>query len=192
MIDLSLARPVMRALEQETRKTASALRRGAASALNKTARTARTQASREIRKTLALKAARVNKELRILKATRNDLEASVVCYYKPIKVTEFTGTRRVRRGLSVKPRKDRPRYVIPAFTIPGAGTRMFKRVSPGERWSKDRPHTSSPNLPIAEPYGPPVMQLFKERLPQLIRFSEDVMRRNLDREIGYYLSRLNG
>ncbi len=65
---------------------------------------------------------------------------------------------------------------------------VYIRVRQGSRWTKGRPRTSSPNLPIKELLGPNDLTILGERLDDLVRVSDKLLQERLQHEIDWALN----
>lgn len=184
-----------RALAADLKRQQRDLRRGGARAINRTAITTRKKASQVIRETLNVKAAKIKNRLRIHKATAVNLSGDIQSRYKPLRVSDFNGIRQTKKGVTVRMRKDKPRKVFKgAFiaTVRSGHRGAFIRAGNGTRWTKGRPRTSSPNLPIKELLGPNDQTVFGENLDDLVKLSDRVLQERLQHEIDYALNGIRG
>lgn len=191
---LTFAKGLHRRLAKQAEAEARAIRRGAVRALNLTAVSARAAAAKQVRGVLAIKAGAAKKQFRINKATPVALSARLEARAKPIPASAF-GVRRIRSGVSVQFRKDKPRITFKgAFvrTMKSGHRGVFRRARGAARWSKGRPRTSSPNLPIKEIFGPQVVGIFEERIARVVQETAPVLEKNLDHEIGRALDNAQG
>lgn len=183
-----------KALKRQIEEEEKALRRGAVRALNKSARTGRTAASREVRKTLNVRAGEVNRLITIRKATPKQLEAGVRAKYKQVPVIAFSGVRQTRKGVTVRMRKDKPRMLFKGAFITRLRTdisdsrkNVYRRHPDPWLWTKGRPETSSPNLPLKVLYGPTVFKVFGENIEVLTVTANAVLAKNLEHELDFAL-----
>lgn len=179
-----------RALAADVKRQARDLRRGAARAINRTAVTTRKHASQRIRETLNVKASKVKDRLNIVRANSSHLTGAVQSKRKPLRVSDFNGVRQTHKGVTVRMRKDKPRKLFKgAFmaTMKSGHRGAYIRKPGGTRYSRGRPYTSSPNLPILELLGPNDQTIFGENLDDLVRLSDDLLQERLQREIDWAL-----
>jgi len=195
MLAMSFAKSASRAIEKEIDGHARKIEKASIRALNKTVRTGRTAASKIIRKTVNVKAKAVNKSLKIERAKKGKPVARIQSTYKAIPVIEFSGVRQTKKGVSVRMRKDMPRKLFRgAFiaTMKSGHKGVFRRLGKQylKRWSPGRKQTrGTENLPIKELYGPPVHNIFGDKINEIIRVSDGVLEKNLDHEIKFELSK---
>lgn len=193
-IAVAAIRAAHRAIAADLKRQKRDLRRGGARAINRTAVTSRKRASQVIRKTLNVKAAKIKNRLKIRKASANNLAGAVQSHYKPLRVSDFNGMRQTRKGVTVTMRKDKGRKLFGgAFivTLKNGYRGAYIRAGIGANgWTKGRPHTSSPNLPIYELLGPNDQTIFGENLDSLVRLSDADLQKNLQHEIEYALRRV--
>jgi len=81
------------------------------------------------------------------------------------------------------------RHIYPDFfvaTMPGGYTSVYQRHGAGQRWSKDRPRTSGPNLPIKE--SSITLEELEETRADLLRDGEDRYRALLVQELNFELN----
>ena len=87
-------------------------------------------------------------------------------------------------------RKDKTRKLFKGAFIarmPNGHQGVFRRSKKSTKFTKGRPSTSSPNLKIYELYGPNVQGIFAEKTDDIIRVSDGVLIKNLNREINFAL-----
>lgn len=136
-----------------SRLKADAVPRVNARALNRAIDRARTGTVRALAQAKGVPSKFLRKRVQAYKATPKTLRGSLwVGLQKPIPIDSIPGARLVTQGkhagtlragrLSVKPFK---------ATMPNGKTGLWLRVEPGKRWTRFRPPTSSPNLPIERP-----------------------------------------
>ena len=123
--------------------------------LNRTADQVRTAGVKSISAELGTKQKTVREQLRVIRATRSKLASIVVGTGKAIGLIHFHA-RQTAAGVVVT-LYGKKKLFKGAFiqTMPGGHRGIFRRRH-GTGWSKGRPRTSSPNLPIREMWGPGV------------------------------------
>ncbi|MDX9819494.1 MAG: phage tail protein [Desulfococcus multivorans] len=169
--------------------------------LNKTLAGVKTDASAEIRKTLNVKKAEVDKTFRIGKATAANLTASIMTTGAPLPLGSFLNSRQTKTGVSVVIKKDRGRKIL---------RRTFKaRTKSGHAgiFERDYRQAAAPGTPAKIPYAKlpkkyrlPISEKFGPRVPDIME-NEPVMntvlaqagrrlQKNLKHELDYELSTL--
>lgn len=119
-----------------------------ARALNKTVMEVRTEARREIRKTRKLPVRVINASLKVRKAHKSRLVATITASGEPIPLRDYGATQR-RKGVTVNV-SGRRKIVKDAFIVDKIGRHVFKRVGHAR-------------LPIKKLYGPSLPTAFVTR-----------------------------
>lgn len=161
--DIEVARRYITELDER------AIARAAARALNDVGRAVRTQGAREIkREHPALKIGTIKRAMRLEKATRFNLSASVSTTGKPMSVLLFNATESKKRGVSARIGKGRKRLIEyhgrRAFKIEAYGGEVFvRRADKGRRVRRFR----GPSMPgVFRAQRPAFDKLIGERWPK--------------------------
>jgi hypothetical protein len=154
------------------------VRRAAARALNRTGQQVRTRAVRDTAKTMGLTGKRVREAITLFKANPNALYAEVKAKGQPISLKEFKA-RQTRKGVTAKVMGERKLYRH-RFIVQSLGGHVF------EREGKKR-------FPIRKLWGPSVPAVFlMDNINKALRdHAAERWRINFDRELNFYLNRIN-
>ena len=179
-------------LEKELKDTASKMQKAGVRALNKTATQGRNVAQREIRQTINLKASRIKQVLKVKRATNADKMSAIRAGYQQVPVIYYNGVRQTKKGVSVRMRKDLPRFLFKgAFIATASGHKgAFRRKKGANRRTKGRPATSSPNLPLIELKGPSPQNIFAEHIDIILKKNDAVLERNYKHELDFIFGRI--
>jgi hypothetical protein len=158
-------------------------------ALNKTADQAKVQASRQIRDTgYNLKAGDIKAAMRVMRASPDNLVASVVTSGRPIPLIKY-GARQVKAGVSVNVLKGR-KVIQHAFiaTMPNGHTGVYVREAGGKHV---KVRSSWHQLPIRELFGPSIPEAIVNSAVQeaLRAFIVDKFPSILQQETRYWQTR---
>ncbi|MBF0590301.1 MAG: phage tail protein [Magnetococcales bacterium] len=178
------------ALKREMRLLGNNAPRVIRRTLNRTLTNERTFLSKRIRQEVILKAAIIKRHMRLNRARGQHFDASVRIFGKPLGMENF-GARQVRRGVSVKIRKNKPRELIHSgFRVrPGS-----KRLKAGTFFIRKRGRRGKrvARLPIKRLLGPSVPAIVGEN-PKLLNEATDYgaerLTINAQRELDYELSK---
>jgi antitoxin component of RelBE/YafQ-DinJ toxin-antitoxin module len=165
-------REVQRALEQLGVKARPAMVR----AINRTAASAKTAMVRVVAKDMKLKATDVRERIGVRHATPGRLAAQLTASAKRLPLKDF-GARPTRRGVSAN--TGGGRKVYPGTFIAQMGTGhvgVFGR-------------TSTKRLPIAEHFGPSVVQVFEKHQQVGIDRATEQLEKNVASELRFALSK---
>ena len=153
--------------------------------LNRTATSTRSLAVKEIRSQINLRAARVRKGLRIVRANRTRLEVQIIAARRPVLLSRFAARQLTRRGkpagisVKVKPR-GRTKQLRGAFfiTLRGSGAKgiAFRRPGVGR-------------LPVEVPHGPSVDQVFRTVRNDIEPEVFAIYNRNLRQQVSFEMRR---
>jgi len=176
----------VRSLARELALLPSELEKAQVRALNRTVRVQRNHESRVIRSKLALRAAPIKRDFpRVRRANRADLTASfgVVRRGRPLYRGRpvYLGTRQTRRGLSVRDRKDQPRYLLEGAFI-----------SKNKRLSLERVYRNGKRvgrLPVDLVYGESPYEVFGEISDAATTRAGEYYQARLLHEMDWILSR---
>ena len=156
--------------------------------LNKTLKNEQVFISRKIRDEVTLKASKVKQHLRIQRATRDSLQASIDIQGKPIGFRHY-GARQTRRGVSVKIRKQKPRELVTrAFRLKNDVTRPGMRMVGGTFWKR----VGRPRTPLKRLVGPSVPNIVAENEPlfrEVLQYGQMRLVVNANAELHYELTR---
>lgn len=172
-----------------------------ARALNRSLTTVRAEASKEIRSVLNLPASRTKDAISVHRASPATHVAAIRIAGRQIPLSQFTGTRQTKKGVSVKVKKTGSREVIPGTFLArmasghvgvfwrrkGSTHRGALRSSPKHRV------TYRPELAIDERFSLAVQQVLKEaNLSRLIAVAKARFRTEIVREIEFRTARRTG
>lgn len=152
-------------------------------ALNKTADNVKVQTSRLVREKRPLPAAVVKDAIRVTRANRTHLTASVTATGKPIPLREYNA-RQLKGGVKVTVTKGNRAFVGPAgrraFTVDRIGGHVFQRVGKGR-------------LPIKKLFGPSIPgTLLEEKTAEAWQHgAEQAFEKRLDEELAYEVRKFN-
>lgn len=165
-------------------------------AINRVARQAKTDTAKEIAKTVALKRKTILGKIRMSKATKSRLAASLYMDDSPVSLHHF-GARQTKKGVTYKIGKQGGRKLLPHGFIQAAKNAdlVFKRLAPGDdpRGRVDKHAGAMPSArryPIGVQRGPGVRELFgadsglQRRLQSGI--NQNLMK-NVDAQVKKYL-----
>ena len=153
----------------------------------------RTRASRQIRDAgYGLKAARIKKGIKVIKASSNRLTAILRANGRPIRLIEYSARKAGAGGVSVNVLHGRKivRHAFIAKQLNGQPA-VFERVGQGHKLVSKNGKLVREGLPIKQLYGPSVPdalvnQVVMDELERLVAEKFDgILRRN----IAYYASR---
>lgn len=138
---------IQQAIQQNEKAANIALQRS----INKTAKHAQSQLTKKVSQTLALPQKKIREQISIRNASRNNPQATITVSRKSIRLIEYQ-PRQVKRGVSIRVKKGRPRKTIKSAFI--ATMRSEHRgVFIRER---------STSLPIRELYGSAVIEVAQD------------------------------
>ena len=168
------------------------VRRAAARALNRTGQQVRTRAVRDTAKTMGLTGKRVREAITLFKANPNALHAEVKAKGQPISLKEFKA-RQTRKGVTAKIMGERTLYRH-RFMIQSLGGHVFEREGEKRLAKKGRyAGTNIKRQPIRKLWGPSVPAVFlMDNINKALRdHAGERWRLNFDRELQFYLNRIN-
>lgn len=160
--------------------------RAYARALNKTTAGVRTDMVTLARDEYTFKAKAVRERITIKKATFSNLESSTTSKGKGVLLTDFTGTRQTKKGLSVNVKKSTGRQILEhAFknaAPSGKMISMWRSVESGKRVGR---------YPVEAIYGPHPETIYNtpENWATLEGKASDRLVENFEHEVDYVLSR---
>ena len=135
-------------------------------AINRTLTGVKTDLDRETRKILNIKSSRVKKDMSSSTASKARLRGQVNSAGKPVGLTQFSGTKQKKKGVSVSVRKDTRRSIIQrAFIAKGRGDNIhvFWR-----KWSGTRqPHKNIAYAKLPRKYRLPIKTLYGPRIQDI-------------------------
>lgn len=175
-----------RALDQLGTRAPVAMAR----ALNRTTTSVRAVLARDIAGDIGLRVGTVRDELKIRRATPEQLTSAVSVSGARIALEKFGASgplpSRGRGTVSARIGGTRKRYEG-AFraTMRSGHTGVFRRVVASTRKSAG---AWARNLPIAELFGPSLPQVFGRKVPTTIEQGEQILAKNIEHEIGFELS----
>ncbi len=171
-------------------------------ATNKTLTTVKSDSAKAVYAELNLTQKRIKKNMKVKKMRWDKLEASISSTGKPVNLIDFTGTRPVKKGVSVKVKRTSKKSTIPhAFITYGRGG--VKRIVGRRKYRGDRTQASNklpwPKIsknklryPVEWLTGPRVEDILAEiyeRDETLNRYSKAYLK-NINHELTYELSKL--
>lgn len=168
-------------------------------ALNRSATSVRAEASREIRKVYTLRASSIGRAISLQRANRANLTAVLTATGNRLSLTQFTGVRQTKRGVSVEIKRGNRRVISHAFLAQmKSGHRgVFIRAYEGTGgqapvYRNKRARKSGNDLPIAEITTLSMPKAFtSERvLGALQRVARQRFTVEYERAARFYLSRL--
>lgn len=147
-------------------------------ALNKVAQNVRTASGRAIRQRRALPASVVNKALAIRRASRSNLQSSLVVTGKPIPLKDYRA-RQTRRGVTVSVTTGTRKLVPGSFIVQKLSGHVFQRAG------KKR-------LPIEKLVGPSLPSTFLQENVKLawLTVAKEAMIKRTSEELRFELSKL--
>ena len=153
-------------------------------AINRAMDAGRVTASREVAKIYTVRAGKVNEKIKVSKASKTNLEASVTWTGRPMNLADF----------KVSPKEPRPaqRPVLKAGVLKSSGLKpvpgvFVANVKSGRRAFK---RTGKPRLPIESVYGPSIPQMLgNQEVVDAVQASE-VLDARLEHEITRILDKL--
>ncbi len=186
--------------------------------LNKTLTGVRTDASAQIRTELNATKKAVDATFKIQKATAGNMTAAISSTGKPLPLSEFTGTRQTKTGVSVLIKKGRKRETIPGTFIAkmkNGREGVFWRTWHGEKrkrgsmekainrqgyaWSS-RSQRFIPMAALPKRYRLPITQRFSSSIPdvfgnepimkEVLAKANERLHTNLEHELRYELEKL--
>lgn len=169
--------------------------------INRTLTGAKTDLDRATRKILNIKSARVKKDMYTKPASAGRLSGRVGSCGRPVGLTQFTGTRQTKTGVSVSVRKDTRRKVIPrAFIADGRNnnTHVFwRKWHEVKRPSKNLVYAKLPRKyrhPLKSLYGPRIQDIQSQ--PEVTGPVQEQatvrLKKRIDHELTYLLRKYNG
>jgi len=188
LINFNAQKPILKALNKRLEDTPKAMRKGARRAINRTLTTARKETSKAIRADLALRAGDIKD--RIEKKMVFDLEGKLVVRDRRLELIKFRTPRQTkltrrrgaaRGGVKVTIYKRKGRQLIP-------GAFIAKGIKSGREHVMKR--EGSERYPVKILYGPSITKTANRHLPEILKRTEPVFAKNLDREIQFALSKL--
>lgn len=168
-------------------------------ALNRAATSVRAEASREIRNVYTLRASAIGRAITLQRANSSTLTAVLTAKGRRLSLTNFTGVRQTRRGVSVQIKRGQRRVISHAFLATmasghrGVFMRAYKGVGGGEpRYREKRVRRRGNDLPISEITTLSLPKAFvSERvLGSLVKVSRTRFAIEYERAARFYLSRL--
>jgi hypothetical protein len=199
MIEVDVRHDLRQVAARFSGQVRAQMRPAIARALNRTATSVRAGTGREIRKVYNIKQGSVRAQIKITRATRNELEARVTASGRPIPLIEF-GARQTKRGVTVKVKRRGGRKLIPGAFVAtvGAGHRgVFIRAQSGTRTKRDQAERKRvapkySDLPIAELLTLSIPKAFTNRevLAALERVARVRFPVEFERELNFLRSRL--
>ncbi len=166
-------------LAKELNDTNRKMRKAGVRALNKTATQGRNIAQREIRRTINVKASRIKKVLSVKRAANSNPMAAIRAGYRQFPVVWYNGVRQTKKGVSVKMRKDMPRFLFKGAFIaemPGGHRGAFRR-------------RGKARLPIKELKGPNPQSVFAEHIDIILKKNDAVLERVYNHELDFIFGR---
>lgn len=131
-------------------------------ALSRAGQSMRKQAITETRSVLNLKTGPVRDVVNLKRVERRELSADLVVTSKGLRLGEFTGTRKTRRGLSVQPKKGGGRKIIRSgFLIRGRSSGKVLAVR--RRFKAGEGGAQVGRLPLDDLYSTSVRQALEDR-----------------------------
>jgi len=172
--------------------------------INKTLTGVKTDASSAIREKLNVKKSAVDETFKITKATTLNLAAKFQSTGKPLSLTDFIGTRQVKKGVSVQVRKDKSRTILQRgfiATMKSGHEGVFWRDwqwhnKPSAKLNRFIPYARLPKiyrLPIQEGYAPRVPDYLGDKGPimkTVLTKANERLHNNLEHELDFELSKL--
>lgn len=172
--------------------------------INKTLTGVKTDASSAIREKLNVKKSAVDETFKITKATTLNLAAKFQSTGKPLSLTDFIGTRQVKKGVSVQVRKDKSRTILQRgfiATMKSGHEGVFWRDwqwhnKPSAKLNRVIPYARLPKiyrLPIQEGYAPRVPDYLGDKGPimkTVLTKANERLHNNLEHELDFELSKL--
>lgn len=169
----------------ELKRIERAVEKGSLRAQNRALIQARNEASATIRQTTALKAGYVKRKLQVIRARRGQPDARIRVRREALALSQFTGTRQTKKGISARPFKNRPRYLVRGGFLQHVKSgfkaslrRQVARPRAGQRWTDIR-------YPTGLILGPPLVDRFQAHLPEIQDRALEIFRANLQREIDF-------
>lgn len=193
MINLSVKTNIPKLLN-ELNRFSGAIDDANYSTIKKVTASAKTQASKDIRAEYNIKKKDLDKQIttsRPIKYAGN--YRTIITAIKDLALAKFGTPRQKKEGVEVSIKKGSKKIIRGGFiSVMKSGHKgIYTRVTPGKRWSKGRPQTSSPNLPIDEKFSRGAGHIVTKKIfNSLKNFVENKYAEVFKRELKYRYDKL--